>query len=182
MSSVADLRPLLSDGALRGRVPDDFDDRAAEVLGRAVGTLARRRGLLRTSFVLSTEPGPGGLLLLRDGLVRGLLQSGHDVADLGRASADEHAAALERVAHGSGARLFLDEDCCGVSFALDGRDLDARDLDEVCAIAASGDLSSGFGALRVIDRAANDLVEDLAPLSEPTLADDDALPAPDDER
>lgn len=149
MTLSADLRPLLAEGALLGRVPEELDERIAELLGRAAGTLARRRGMLRATFALSLEPGRAELLPLRDGLVRGLLQSGHDVTDLGDCDADSYARALERLAPPADARLLAVDERCGLSLRLDGRVLSAADLDELCAIAAAGDFSSGCGALRV---------------------------------
>lgn len=150
MTRAEEMRSLLQGDALVGAAAD-LDGARAERIGRALGTLARRRGLLRTSFLLAADEAEG-VRFVREGLLCGLLLSGHDVSDVGPLDAEGLALAMEQLAHPGG--VLVEERAEGaiaISLLLDGRTLVRRDLEELCDIAEMGDFAAGEGALRKVD-------------------------------
>ncbi|MFW5927445.1 MAG: hypothetical protein ACOCSR_05270, partial [Wenzhouxiangella sp.] len=71
---------LFHDDAIRGVFDDELDVERAQVLGRAIGTLAGRRGHER--FVVGRDGRFSGPVLL-SALIRGLRDAGADVIELG---------------------------------------------------------------------------------------------------
>jgi len=68
---------------IRGRVNDkELNDRTIEILGRAFGTMLRRKG--RKECVLGYDARSYSVMI-RDALVKGLTNAGIDIIDIGRA-------------------------------------------------------------------------------------------------
>jgi phosphomannomutase len=150
-----ELDALFRDLDVRGRTSGALDDAFAELLGRGLGTYARRRGLSRTTFVIGRDEG-AHVGPLRDGLVRGLVLSGQDVLDVGVVDARRHEFAM--VHRDAGAGIFVSgpevdaaDDSAGFEILLGGGPVVGPHMHELKAVVARGDFTSGEGSLELID-------------------------------
>jgi hypothetical protein len=144
--TLPDLAAMLDPGGVTvaDGAPFSVDD--AERLGRALATIALRRGHGRLVFVLGRAA--HAPTTLRDGLVRGLVLGGQDVRDVGvvpepvwaeRASASGGAGAFVGVA-GTSTRLRL---------LLEGSLVDEARA-QLAEVFAVGDFAAGEGSLEVV--------------------------------
>jgi hypothetical protein len=120
-------------------------------LGRAFGTCLHRRGFARAVVVIGRVGDVAGPV--RDGFVRGLVMSGHDVKDGGvlpREALAVAAAALNASAQALLARG--DDDTTAFSFVVDGAPLMGRSLDDLAALADGDIFASGEGTLELVPK------------------------------
>lgn len=142
---------LIHGSALQGDAAR-LDLGAATRLGRAFGTALRRHTGGGSRVVVVARSDDGGELPLRDGLVRGLVLTGHDVRDLGVVdervfvfSLGHQNAAGGVLVQPGGDRLRT------VSFTLGRRPLAGDALAELAGLADGDDFSAGSGTLRLVD-------------------------------
>ena len=142
---------LIHDSALQGDA-SHFDVAAATRLGRACGTALRRRTGGGAQVVVLGRGGNGDELVLRDGLARGLLLSGHDVRDVGVASAELFAFAISHL--GAAGGVLVQPAGAGtrtLTFSLGKRPLAGDALLELASLADGEDFSAGAGSLALVD-------------------------------
>ena len=77
------LADLVRGSGLRGAAPSALSPAVCARAGRALGTLVRQREGGGSKRVLVARTHDGAQLGIRDGLVRGLVLSGHQVIDIG---------------------------------------------------------------------------------------------------
>jgi len=149
---MADLSKLFGEVDVRGTDADGMTVAFAERMGRGLGTLALQRGLGRTGFVVGREPGER-TAELRDGLVRGLLLSGHDVLDAGVMDARRHEFALIHLAAPAGVLVVGAEglEAAGFEVLMGGGPLVGETLRELREVVMQGDFTVGEGALSLVD-------------------------------
>jgi len=149
---MADISRLFGEVDVRGQASDGLDEAFAERLGRGLGTLARQRGIERTAFVVGREAGER-TASLRDGLVRGLLQSGHGVIDIGATDARRHEFAMIHLARPAGVLVVGAEDggAAGFEVLMSGGPLVGETLRELREVVLQGDFCAGEGALELVD-------------------------------
>lgn len=139
---------------VRGTPGEGMTEAFAERLGRALGTLARRRGAGEGGFVVGRDQGDA-LMRLRDGLVRGLVLSGQHVIDVGVVDAKRHEFALIHLARPAGVFIAGPEgraaDSSGFEVLLGGGPLVGEALRELRDLTLAGDFSAGAGRLEVLD-------------------------------
>ena len=147
---------LVRGASLRGS-PAVFTAATALRLGRAVGTLLRRRSdAPGRAPVVVGRAGEGPELIVRDGLCQGLVLSGFDVVDLGVCESDlftfalrtrgEGGAASDGAATG-GALVGTTGDSLGVMLFAGARPLVGEGLVELARIADKGAFCVGAGTL-----------------------------------
>lgn len=145
------LASLVRGSSLRGDVAL-LDAQQAARLGRALGTLLRRRtagGRLRV-VVARADDGPS--LTVRDGLVRGLVLCGHDVKDIGAVASDVFTFAMRHVSAAGGVVVTpAGEGALSLIVFLGGRPLVGDGLQALVQLADGADFSAGEGSLEVID-------------------------------
>ena len=145
------LASLLRGSSLRGDAAT-LDAAASAKLGRALGTLLRRRtsgGRLR---VVVARADDGASLAVRDGLVRGLVLCGHDVKDIGAVPSDVFTFALRHLHAGGGVVVTpAGEGALSLIVFLAGRPLVGEGLQALLQIADGADFSAGEGALELVD-------------------------------
>lgn len=146
---------LFTELDVRGSAAEGLTEDFAERLGRALGTLARRRGEADIGFVLGREPGEA-LARVSEGLVRGLVLSGQRVIDVGVVDARRHEFALVHLARPAGVFLAAaHEDEAPPSLTLEillgGGPLVGAGLRELREIVRAGDFAAGAGVLEVLD-------------------------------
>lgn len=129
-----------------------LDVAVATRLGRAFGTALRRRTGGGSKVVVIGRAANGEELPLRDGLVRGLLLSGHDVRDIGVASAELFAFAIAHLGAAGGALVLpASAGRRALTFSLGKRPLAGDALVELAALADGEDFSAGEGSLSLVD-------------------------------
>ena len=149
--SMPPLSDLVRGATLRGAAPTALSPAVCTRIGRAFGTWTRRRlGGPRTIALARSHD--GAQLVVRDGIVRGLVLSGAHVADVGLASAE----ALERAALAlcADAAVLLSSSegaVHSVTFFLGGKAIAPEALAELCALGDAGELSAGEGSLAIVD-------------------------------
>jgi phosphomannomutase len=154
MTDDEKLDALFADTEIRGDARSALDDATLERLGRGLGTLARRRGLGRTTFVFGRDDhvatGPA-----RDALLRGVVLSGHEVVDVGIVDPARHEFALNELVAPAGVRLGVSVENGREQLALEvflgGGPLVGAALRALADVVKGGDFSSGDGALRLFD-------------------------------
>lgn len=123
-------------------------------LGRALGTLTRRRMGAPPAHarhrVVVARGDDGRTMAVRDGIVRGLLLSGHDVKDIGTAPSDLFTFALRHFDAAAGA-VVADGDALSIMFFMGGRPLVGEGLQALGALADGDELSAGEGTLELVD-------------------------------
>lgn len=140
---------LIQGAELRGDAIH-LDVVAATRLGRAFGTVLRRRGSGTDVVVLGRCD--DAMLPVRDGLVRGLILTGHDVRDLGMVDAALVAVAVDRFeAVGAALLHTIDDSTRVVRFSLGRRPLGDDALAELSSLADGDDFSAGTGSLTMVD-------------------------------
>ncbi len=142
------LVDLTGTATLRGRFGVDLDAEAAERLGRALGTLARRRQ--SKGRLLVGRTGKGARAELRDGLVRGLVLCGYDTVDVGVTSPEAFAPGLKELSAAGGVLLQAEAQDAAlqvVIFFLDKGPLVGGALHALAALADQGDFAAGAGTL-----------------------------------
>jgi hypothetical protein len=154
MSSVpsgraAKFSDLVRGASLRG-APSSFTPAASLRLGRAVGTLLRRRSEAAGSVIVA-RGGDGPQLAVRDGLVQGLVLSGFDVVDLGHAESDLFTFALRTQGALGGALVGVAGESLGVMLFTQARPLVGEGLVELARLAEEGAFCSGSGSLVLRD-------------------------------
>lgn len=144
---------LFGDLDIRGLPAEGMTESFAERLGRALGTLARRKGSADTGFVIARDDGEA-LAHLRDGLVRGLVLSGQRVTDLGVLDATRYGLARIDLERSAGVFLRAGEDLNSSQLALEivlgGDPLIGEGLTDLRDIAVAGDFSAGTGTLELL--------------------------------
>ncbi|MDP2343262.1 MAG: hypothetical protein Q8O67_20050 [Deltaproteobacteria bacterium] len=140
---------LVRGASLRG-APTVFTPESSLRLGRAVGTLLRRRSDNRGPVVVA-RGGEGAELTARDGLVQGLVLSGFDVVDLGRAESDLFTFALRSEHATGGALVGTTGESVGVMLFAGPRPLVGETLVELARVAEDGGFCAGAGTLQVRD-------------------------------
>ncbi|MCC7073634.1 MAG: hypothetical protein IT383_20155 [Deltaproteobacteria bacterium] len=129
-----------------------LDVATATRLGRAFGTVLRRRGGGGAKVVVLARGGDGEELPVRDGLARGLVLTGHEVHDLGVASEAQLAVAVDRLEAAGAAQVPpVSEGVRRVRFLLGRRPLGDEVLAELAALADGDDFSAGTGSLVLVD-------------------------------
>ncbi len=144
---------LFGDLDIRGLPADGMSEAFAERLGRALGTLVRRKGAAEGGFVVGRDAGEA-LAHLRDGLVRGLVLSGQHVVDVGVTGARAHEFAMIHLARPAG--VFVTgaparDAAIGFEVLFGGGPLVGEGLQELKEIALAGDFSAGVGTLELYD-------------------------------
>lgn len=149
---MTELGKLFGEVDVRGRARDGMDEAFAQRLGRGLGTLALQRGHGSTGFVVGRELGER-TAGLRDGLVRGLLLSGHDVLDVGVVDARRHEFAMIHLARPAGVLVVGAEgmEAAGFEILMSGGPLVGETLRELREVVQQGDFAVGEGALEVTD-------------------------------
>lgn len=146
--------PLFGELDVRGAPGEGMTEAFAERLGRALGTLARRRGVGHGGFVVGRDEGDARMRL-RDGLVRGLVLSGQHVIDVGVVDARRHEFALVHLARPAG--VFIagpdgrDPASSGFEILLGGGPLVGDALRELRDLTLAGDFAAGAGLLEVVN-------------------------------
>lgn len=144
---------------LRGTEADGFDEAQAYRLGRALGTLVRRRIGRAHDVAVARADGSPALSKLRAGLVRGLVLTGHRVLDGGILEAGDARRFVE--ATGAGAFFTRDDELgalhpfVGVGATHD--DADPRPAREVAELADGGEWAAFAGSLELLT--ADDVAE-----------------------
>lgn len=154
------LTDLLRGASLRGDA-ETLDVDVSTRLGRALGTLARRRtpapagaAGVRLRVVVARSDNEAAVPV-RDGLVRGLLLAGHEVKDIGAVASDVFTFALRHFGAAAGVVVAVDGGGEGAAmslvFFLGGRPLVAEGLQALVQIAERGEYSAGEGSLDIVD-------------------------------
>ena len=129
---------------IRGVYPDEIDERAAEAIGRAVGTELDRAGCVLAGDVrLSTPP-------LKSAVQRGLLGAGADVVDLGIVPTPVAYWARRRMGIRGAVIVTASHnppEHNGVKFMLGPLAVTPEDIERVRVRAEQGDFHSGRGRL-----------------------------------
>lgn len=136
---------LFHDQAIRGVFEDALDVDRAVVLGRSIGTLARRRGLER--FVVGRDGRFSGPVLL-SAMIRGLREAGLDVIELGALPTPLLWFGAVELAEGCGVMVTASHHASeenGFLVMLAGEILCGRKLAEIDEVAARGEFSEGEG-------------------------------------
>jgi phosphomannomutase/phosphoglucomutase len=142
---------LLRGSSLRGDATS-LDARAAARLGRALGTLVRRRTSGGKQKVVVARADDGATLPVRDGLVQGLLLSGHDVKDIGTVGSDVFTFALRHLGAAGGVVVTTaGEGALSLIVFLAGRPVVGEGLQALAHIADGDDFAAGEGALELLD-------------------------------
>lgn len=156
------LTELLRGASLRGGVKA-LDVVASTRLGRALGTLVRRRGPSAAvdeahpsrARVVVARSDDGPALPVRDGLVRGLVLAGHDVKDIGAVGSDVFTFALRHLDAVAGIVVAVEGtgEAAMVSlvFFVGGRPLVGEGLSSLVQIAEAGEYAAGEGRLDILD-------------------------------
>ncbi len=124
-------------------------------LGRALGTLARRHTARarRGNIVVACEENSSdvsGRDVLRDGIVRGLILSGHDVKELAATTRDLFAFALDHL-DAAAAVLVAGGDTLSLTFFLGRSLVSVEDLQALAQLADGEDFAAGEGTLELVD-------------------------------
>ena len=143
---MIDLLPLLDDGGLT-LAGVTFSENDSEQLGRAMGTLGLRLGLGQLRFALGYAASTD--MKQRDGLVRGLVLSGHDVLDVGQTSEPSWAQAATEPETTAGIFLGAIGEVPRFRLMLGGA-LNADRRTELAAVFAEGRFAAGEGSLVVL--------------------------------
>lgn len=136
---------LFHDQAIRGVFEDTLDIERAVVLGRSIGTLARRRGLER--FVVGRDGRFSGPVLL-SAMIRGLREAGLDVIELGALPTPLLWFGAVELAEGCGVMVTASHHASeenGFLVMLAGEILCGSKLAEIDEVAARGEFSEGEG-------------------------------------
>ncbi len=142
---------LLRGSSLRGDV-QHLDAGASARLGRALGTLVRRRTSGGKSVVVVARGDDGDSLAARDGLVRGLVLCGHDVKDIGFVGSDVFTFAMRHLKAAAGVVVNgAGEGALSLIVFVGGRPLVGEGLQELTGLADGADFSAGEGSLEVLD-------------------------------
>jgi hypothetical protein len=147
------LSNLLRGASLRGD-PAILDAATSTRVGRALGTLIRRRGgggpgratvVVARSQEALTVP-------VREGIVRGLVLAGHDVKDIGVVGSEVFTFALRHLQGAAGVIVTSGGDgaLSLVVFHL-GRPLVGEGLQALVEIADGEDFAAGEGSLELVD-------------------------------
>jgi hypothetical protein len=150
--TTPDLQALLRGSSLRGDAAQ-LTTASSTRLGRAFGTLARRRAgapAPRLTLVVARADGADAARV-RDGLVRGLLLCGHDVKDIGVAASDVFTFALRHTSAAGGVVVGQADGALSLVFFLGGRPVVGEGLQALAELAAGEDFSAGEGSLDVLD-------------------------------
>lgn len=136
---------LFRDGEIRGVVDETLDVERAAVIGRAIGTVAGKRGLTR--IAVGRDGRFSGPVLL-SALVRGLRSSGLDVIEVGAVPTPFVWFAAMEIADGSGVIVTGSHhppEENGFRILLGGELLDGEQIAEIAEVARSGAFSDGDG-------------------------------------
>lgn len=145
------LSDLVRGTSLRGAAPAPLSGALCERAGRALGTLARRRGPGPRTMIVGRSH-DAAQLRIRDGLVRGLVLSGHRVLDIGSCPLEVFTFMLGSVAADAGAYVSTSEGAVhSLTFFVGGKALAAEGLAELCALGDDGPHCAGEGSLDVVD-------------------------------
>jgi hypothetical protein len=146
--TMPDLAAMLDPGGVTVAEDAAFSGADAERLGRALATIALRRGHERLVFVLGRAAGAPSAL--RDGLVRGLVLGGQDVQDVGVVPEPSWAeSATER--GGAGAFVGVAGTSTRLRLLLEGA-LGEEARAQLAEVFAAGDFAVGEGSLEVLAR------------------------------
>lgn len=137
---------LVRGASLRG-VPGVFTPKTSLRLGRAVGTLLRRRSEGRSVVVVARGGHGSAELSARDGLCQGLVLSGFDVVDLGCAESDLFTFALRHENATGGALVGTTGESVGVMLFAGPRPLVGEHLVELARVADEGGFCAGLGSM-----------------------------------
>ena len=140
---------LLRGSTLRGDT-SALNAASAARLGRALGTLVRRRG--EGGGVVVARGDDGASLAVRDGLVRGLVLAGHDVKDVGAVGSDVFTFALRHLKAGAGVVVTgAGEGALSMIVFMSGRPLVGEGLQSLAQLADGDDFCAGEGSLELVD-------------------------------
>ncbi len=139
------LSELVRDAGLQGPA-GAFTSASTLRLGRAAGTLLRRRGEHRGP-VLVGRGGDGAELGVRDGLCQGLVMSGFDVVDLGHVDGALFLLALGEEAASGGALIGSSGESVQAIFFGGSEALEDEPLVELTQLAEGGGFCVGCGSL-----------------------------------
>jgi phosphomannomutase len=143
---------LLRGATLRGTAPAPLSHALCTLIGRAFGTWVRQRLSKGDRRVAVGRSQDGHQLSIRDGLVQGLILSGHHVIDVGVGGADQFTFALTAVGADAGVLVTSTQGAVHMmSFFLGGEPLSADASTAVCRLADAAELSVGAGSLQVVD-------------------------------
>ena len=117
---------------------------------RAFGTLAKRRGLAKTQFVIARDEGEE-CREARIKLIAGIVMSGHDAIDLGVADARIHEGALNHLTAPAGIRLAYEDEHFVLEVYMNGGPLVGSALKQVRAVLEDKQYSAGTGTLTLVD-------------------------------
>ncbi len=146
------ITELLRNSSLRGAAPVPLSIEVCTRIGRAFGTLARQRLAGGTKTVVVGRSADGAQLALRDGLVRGLIVSGHDVVDVGVCASEVFTFALKHLGSDAGTLVTSSEGAVfNLFFFLSGQPVTGEHLQTLCAIGDGDVLCAGVGSLAVVD-------------------------------
>ena len=140
---------LLRGATLQGD-PTTLTAAACVKLGRGLGTLTRRRMGASRARVVVARGDDKNTVAVRDGIVRGLLLSGHDVKDIGTAPSDVFTFALKHLDAAAGV-VIADGDALSIMFFVGGRPLVGEGLQALGHLADGEDFSAGEGSLDLVD-------------------------------
>jgi phosphomannomutase/phosphoglucomutase len=136
---------------IRGIVDQTLTEEAAEAIGRAVGTLGRRKGVTR--FVVGRDGRLSGPRLV-GALSRGLTAAGVDVVDIGVVATPMVYFATHHFKTGSGVMVTGSHnppDYNGLKVMIAGETLAAEAIQDVRRLVERGDFASGAGKLESAD-------------------------------
>ncbi len=136
---------------IRGIVDKTLTEEAAEAIGRAVGTLGRRKAVRR--FVVGRDGRLSGPRLVR-ALSRGLNAAGVDVVDIGVVATPMVYFATHHFNTGSGVMVTGSHnppDYNGLKVMVAGETLAAEAIQDVRRLVEGGDFASGAGKLESAD-------------------------------
>lgn len=137
-------------GAMLQGDPSTLTAAACVKLGRSLGTLTRRHTGTSSARVVVARGDDSNTVAVRDGMVRGLLLSGHNVKDIGAAPSDQFAFALKHLSAAAGV-VIADGDALTLMVFVGGRPLVGEGLRALLELADGEDFSAGEGSLDLVD-------------------------------
>jgi len=156
---------------IRGIVGRDLTEEAAHLIGRAYAANLGARGG-RGRIAVGRDNRPSGSAL-RDALVRGLVESGLDVIDVGVVPTPLLYWALHNLDVGGGIQItgsHNPSEYNGFKLSFGTSSMHGADIQELHALIGRGEFPDGAGTVRsepIIERYLDDIVERVGPLSRP---------------
>ena len=164
-------RTIFREYDIRGVTGTDLTPDVARSVARAYAAFISRKGA-RGEIVVGRDNRPSGVALHAD-LVKGLLESGFDVVDIGVVPTPLAYWAQHKLGVAGGIMITGSHnppEFNGFKLGLGNHSIYGADIQAIYEIAAAGDFVSGEGKLReddIIDRYVKDVADRIGPISRP---------------